>query len=131
MSIKLRFQKGSYVTQVTLKDEALSAIHQLIATFQAEDEVQQKPEITPPVTEFLLQDLNEPTKQRPRIEEAKSWLAAHSTAEALAKTGWQTFAERILVLGAHYEARGGGEGWKSADVDALFKTAREAPPGNF
>jgi len=34
-------------------------------------------------------------------------------------------------LGAWFEARGGSVPWKSADMDEVFKQAKEKPPANF
>src|SRR5882762_9273911 len=100
MSIKLRFQKGSYVTQVTLKDEALSGLHQLIAEHQTDEEVDRKsPDGTLTTQGRLLEDLYDPSKEQQRIDTARSWLKQHSEAEALSKIGWQTFPEKIALLG--------------------------------
>src|SRR5260370_19128223 len=101
MSIKLQFQKGSYVTRVALKDEALKAIHELISTYQTDDADQPRPD--PSLTDIPIADLPDLNKQPARINEARSWLSQHSAAEALSRAGWQTFPERILVFGAHYD----------------------------
>ena len=44
---------------------------------------------------------------------------------------WDTYPEKILLLAAWHEARGGGAPWKSSDMDTVFKQAKEAPPSNF
>jgi hypothetical protein len=44
---------------------------------------------------------------------------------------WDKKADTILLLGAHYEAKGGGEGWRSADMEIKFSEAKEPFPGNF
>jgi len=38
------------------------------------------------------------------------------------------FPEKILLLGAWHEARGGATPWRSADMDDTFKLAKESPP---
>ena len=35
------------------------------------------------------------------------------------------------LIGACHEARGGGEGWRSADMNKLFAEAKEGLPANF
>lgn len=39
--------------------------------------------------------------------------------------------EKILLLGAWHEARGGTAPWRSADMDDVFGLAKESPPSNF
>jgi hypothetical protein len=61
----------------------------------------------------------------------KEFLKAHGAAELLNRLKWDSFAEKILLLGAWYESRGGGTPWRSADMDETFKQAKESPPRNF
>jgi hypothetical protein len=84
-----------------------------------------------PMAAIVVEDLGDPDKAKMRTGMARTWLSEHSGAEALAKIGWQTFPEKIAILGALHEARGGDPGWRSSDIDTLFKAARETPPGNF
>ena len=44
---------------------------------------------------------------------------------------WDTNAEKILLLAAHHEAKGGAEGWRSADMETKFSEAKESFPANF
>ena len=130
MSIKLQFEKGSLSTRVTLKDEALPALLEIISAHQSD-------EAGPPqsvAAEFApsLPDLNDPAKEPQRLEFARSWLKQHSASEALSKIGWQNYPENILILGALIESKGDDiMSWRSADIETQFQGAREQPPGNF
>jgi hypothetical protein len=44
---------------------------------------------------------------------------------------WDTFPEKVLLLAAWYESRGGSTPWRSSDMDDTFKQAKETPPRNF
>ncbi|HEX3627281.1 MAG TPA: hypothetical protein VH280_17885 [Verrucomicrobiae bacterium] len=131
MSIKLRFEKGSLSTQVTLNDEAIGGLLKLIAEHQSDDDVPQRaPEPLAPMGESV-RDLSDPSKEQDRLNLARSWMKEHSESESLSKIGWNTFAEQILILGAHHEAATGETGWKSATIEDRFKAARIPAPGNF
>lgn len=58
-------------------------------------------------------------------------LKSHGGAELLNQLKWDSFPEKILLLGAWLEARGGATPWRSADMDDTFKLAKESPPANF
>jgi hypothetical protein len=55
----------------------------------------------------------------------------YGAAELLNRLRWDSYPEKILLLGAWFEARGGSVPWKSADMDEVFKQAKEKPPANF
>lgn len=62
----------------------------------------------------------------------KEWLRGHGAAELLnAFKKWDSFYEKIVLLAAWHEARGGQTPWKSADVSEVFKQAKEKAPANF
>lgn len=61
----------------------------------------------------------------------KDFLRSHGAAELLNRLKWDSFPEKILLLGAWHEARGGTVPWRSADMDETFKQAKESPPRNF
>jgi len=61
----------------------------------------------------------------------KEFLKSHGTAELLNRLKWDSFPEKILLLGARHETRGGNTPWRSADMDEAFKMAKENPPQNF
>jgi hypothetical protein len=130
MSIKLRFEKGSLSTQVMLKDEAMPELLKVISDYQSDESLPP----TPAKIELggdTVPDLNDPSKEGQRLAFAQSWLGQHSASEVLTQIGWQTFPERILLLGALHETTDGSTGWRNADIDAKFKAAREHTPGNF
>jgi len=64
---------------------------------------------------------------------AKDWLVKHGAAEVLNKLGWNTYAEKILALGAFHESKAGEdiESWRSADILARFSEAKDTSPTNF
>jgi hypothetical protein len=64
-------------------------------------------------------------------ESVKTTLNARGGAELLNQIKWDSFPERILLLGAWHEARGATTPWRSADMDDAFKLAKESPPSNF
>ena len=59
------------------------------------------------------------------------FLKDYGAAELLNRLRWDSYPEKILLLGAWFEARGGSVPWKSADMDEVFKQAKEKPPANF
>ena len=129
MSIKLRFDKGSLSTQVTLTDDALPALLQIISEHQSDE----------------VGVLSAQTKSAPasdgsgdqqgadagKITFVKSQLCQHSAAEVLGQVDFEKFPEKIMLFGAFHESTGGGEGWRSSDIENQFKAAREQPPSNF
>jgi hypothetical protein len=62
---------------------------------------------------------------------SKPWLQGLGAAELLNRLKWDSYPEKILLLGACGEAKGGTTPWKSSDMDEIFKQAKEKPPGNF
>jgi hypothetical protein len=64
-------------------------------------------------------------------EAVKAYLKDYGAAELLNRLRWDSDPEKILLLGAWFEARGGNIPWKSADMDEVFKQAKEKPPANF
>ena len=61
----------------------------------------------------------------------KGFLKEYGAAELLNHLRWDSYPEKILLLSAWFEARGGTVPWKSADMDEIFKQAKEKPPTNF
>lgn len=127
MSIKLRFEKGSLSTQVTLKDEALEPLQKVVFEFLSDEPSTSKGSSVAAVPlEGEVKGLDEE-----RLEFARSWFKKHSGAELVTQIGWQNFPERIAVLGAHYEATSSEQSWRSADIESAFKSARIPAPANF
>lgn len=131
MSIELQFKKGSLALRVLLKDEALTKLQNIVAEFQSDEEL---PPPTMPIQVISTPSpaaSSSPSTNGDSMTAAKEWLARFSASEALNLIGWKTNSEKILILGAFHEAKGGAEGWRSADMETRFSEAREGFPGNF
>ena len=122
MSIKIRLEASGLVMQAHLKDEALDDAIQLIQKNRVEEQTKLPDESS--VTGSLGQAGD-------REANLRTWLAAHSPGEAMNLLKWDTYPDKILLLGAFHEAKGGSEGWKSADMERMFAEAKESPPANF
>jgi hypothetical protein len=120
MSIKIRLEAPGLVMQAQLDDKALGEAIALIQKHRIE-------EAPPPVAEQPGPTAN----NRDKESSVREILAKHAPAEVLNLLKWETYPDKILILGACYEARGGGEGWKSADMEKVFAEAKETPPANF
>jgi hypothetical protein len=124
VSIKLRFDKGSLSTQVVLKDEALPLLLEIISKHQSDEiiaPISGKATGTSTVSAVMTSDDS---------VAVRDWLSKHSPSEILGQITWDTYPEKILLLGAFQEAAEGGE-WKSSDIERRFGEARQQPPGNF
>src|SRR4029077_13414507 len=98
MSIKLRFEKGSLVTQVALADEALPVLLDLIAKHQVDE-----PSVaTPSLLSHFFSEAKSPKSGQSSVKE---WLSDHTPSEVLNKIGWETYPEKILLLGALHESK--------------------------
>lgn len=129
MSIELQFKKGSLALRVLLKDEALTELQKIVADYQSDEEL---PPLSAQIVSTTLAPLTPPAPiGGDTVAAAKDWLSKHSASEALNLIGWKTYSEKILILGAFHESKGGAEGWRSADMEARFSEARESFPGNF
>ncbi|MGB8367756.1 MAG: hypothetical protein ACLPYZ_14785 [Limisphaerales bacterium] len=124
MSVKLRFEKGSLVTQVVLKDGALLGLNKIVSEFQSDEAVSAAP----------FHSIGDPSPNQPGDPSGtvKEWLKSHGAAESLNLIDWKTGPEKILLLGAFHESRGkANESWRSADMETRFTEANEAFPKNF
>jgi hypothetical protein len=117
MSIKIRLEAPGLVLQAQLNDEALGETIALIQKHRIDE--------APPLSA-------EPAaNNRDKESSVRESLAKHAPAEVLNLLKLDTYPDKILILGACHEARGNGEGWRSADMDKLFAEAKETPPANF
>jgi hypothetical protein len=127
MSIKLRLEKGAIVLQAILADEAFAELLTIIQTHESKD--------TGAATSTAMGSLATPLPLGDGVgdpsQSTKTWLSGHSGSEVLNMLRWAKNPDKILLLGAHYEARGGAEGWRNADMVSKFAEAKEAFPGNF
>ena len=129
MSIKIVVQASGLNVSASLKDEALTTILQLIQEKRDDSAPAKATSITQAstgqgaATESLLGNDSE--------EAIKALLNDRGGAELLNQLRWDSFPEKILLLAAWHEARGGTTPWRSADMDDTFKLAKESPPSNF
>lgn len=122
MSIRIRVEKGALVMQAQLGDEALNELNALILKYHVGEAV---PSSTDP-------SATTPSNQSgERGATVRGWLAKHAPAEVMNLLKWDTYPDKILILGACHEAKGGSEGWKSSDMEKSFAEAKESPPANF
>ncbi len=129
MSIKIVIQASGLNLSASLKDEALTTILQLIQE-KRDDSTATTPG---PITHALggQPSIAEETIGNGGEESTKLVLNQRGGAELLNELKWDSFPEKILLLGAWHEARGGATPWRSADMDDTFKLAKESPPSNF
>lgn len=129
MGIKIIIQAPGLNLQAAVTDDALPELIMITQKFRDQDAAsstgaaalpaagKEPPSITTggPLSEDML----------------KTRLGSYGAAELLNQLQWDTYPEKILILGAWCEARGGATPWKSSDMDAVFRQAKEAPPSNF
>lgn len=124
MSVKIVITAPGINLSASLKNEALSELIQLSQKFRDDTEV--------PVQTAAGGEKYANIAPTGNSEEAiKSHLKNYAAAELLNHLRWDSYPEKILLLGAWFEAKGGTVPWKSADIDEVFKQAKEKPPGNF
>jgi len=129
MSIKIVVQASGLNVSASLKDEALTTILQLIQ--------EKRDDSAPTTTTSIMQAstghgaATESLLGNDSEEATKAVLNDRGGAELLNQLNWESFPEKILLLAAWHEARGGTTPWRSADMDDTFKLAKESPPSNF
>lgn len=127
MSIKLRLEKGAIVMQAILEDAAFAELLGIIQKYESKEAPASgsSPMHSPASFQPAAEPGGDPSQN------TKAWLAKHSSSEVLNMVKWDTNAEKILLLAAHHEAKGGAEGWRSADMETKFSEAKESFPANF
>jgi hypothetical protein len=127
MSLKISINTSGLSMAATLKDQALPKLIELLQEF--------RDDVGPPPVEHSIGSLAAHAKEGvpgSNSEDAvKSFLKEYGAAELLNRLRWDSYPEKILLLAAWFEARGGTVPWKSADMDEVFKQAKEKPPANF
>ena len=125
MSIKLTIQAPGLNVQASVTDTALTELIRITQDYR-DQEADSAVAAAPPIS------TESPKGSAVSGEEAtKGVLASYGAAELLNYLRWETHPEKILLLAAWHEARGGTAPWKSADMDAVFLNAKERPPANF
>lgn len=129
MSFKIVIQASGLNIAANLKDEALTAVLQLVQE-KRDDSVPAPPASSSPT--LSSPSIETETLSGADTEEGiKAILKTCGGAELLNQLKWDSFPEKILLLGAWHEARDGTTPWRSADMDDTFKLAKESPPSNF
>ena len=131
MAIKIEVRAAGLNLSASLKDEALAALITLIQ--------QQRDETPPSQTSVAIPvpRSNEHASEesasliQDSLQDVKEWMASHGGAELLNMFKWDSYPEKILLLSAWHEAKGGHSPWRSSDMDEVFKQAKEKPPANF
>ena len=125
MSFNILINAPGMSISATLKDEALPKLIELSQQFRDEEGPAQQTTV-PSATAAKGAPLTDNSE-----EAVKAYLKDYGAAELLNRLRWDSYPEKILLLGAWFEARGGSVPWKSADMDEVFKQAKEKPPANF
>jgi hypothetical protein len=125
MSIKITIQAPGLNIQAAVTDAALTELIRITQEFR--DQESQGPTAVPPISS----DSHIPIPPTGGEEATKAQLSSYGAAELLNYLRWDTHPEKILLLAAWHEARGGNTPWKSADMDAVFLNAKERAPANF
>ena len=114
------------VIQAHVKDEALSELIKLTQEYREENRPQNE-------ASMATTSLSSGGSSFGSVNEGdvKNWLKSHGAAELLTLVRWDSFPEKILLLGSWHEAQGSNTPWRSADMDAIFLQAKEKAPGNF
>lgn len=128
MSFKIIIQATGLNLSANLKDEALASLIQLIQEKRDDTAptIQGSATLTPESATISSTPSTADTE-----EGIKERLKSLGGAELLNQLKWDSFPEKILLLGAWHEARGGTTPWRSADMDDTFSMAKESPPANF
>ncbi len=128
MSIKVIIQASGLNLQAAVTDDALPDLIMITQKFRDQDAAASAGVVPHSTAAKELPD----NSAAPLGEEMlKTRLGSYGAAELLNQLSWDTYPEKILLLAAWHEARGGGAPWKSSDMDTVFKQAKEAPPSNF
>src|SRR5690242_1531144 len=125
MSIKISINAPGLAIQAHVKDEALPQLIKLTQEYREETGV---------TAESVGSVSASPTTSSGAAnneEAVRNLIKSHGAAELLTLVKWESFPDKILLLGAWHESRGGSTPWRSADMDALFSQAKEKPPANF
>jgi len=131
MSIKLLLQAPGLNLQAVVTDDALPELITITQKFRDQDATASGAGLPASTTGVKEPPTNGSSAQAANEEMIKAQLASHGAAELLNQLRWDTYPEKILLLGAWHEARGGSTPWKSCDMDSVFRQAKEGAPSNF
>ena len=125
MSIKISINAPGLAIQAHIKDEALPELLKL--TQEHREESSPFSESPVPGAKSSAADSSRAASE----DVVRSLLKSHGAAELLSIVKWENFPDKILLLGAWHESQGGSTPWRSADMEEVFKGAKEKPPANF
>ncbi len=128
MSIKVIIQAPGLNLQALVTDDALTELITITQKFRDQDAVPAAAAAVPP-TAAAEATTNGSAAVNEEILKAR--LTSFGAAELLNQLRWDAYPEKILLLGAWHEARGGTTPWKSSDMDSVFRQAKEGAPSNF
>ena len=128
MSIKVIIQAPGLNLQAAVTDDALPELITITQKFRDQDAASSSATASPagPGKEWA-----DSTGGQLSEDMLKTRLGSYGAAELLNQVQWDTYPEKILLLGAWHEARGGTTPWKSSDMDSVFRQAKEGAPSNF
>ena len=130
MSIKLTLEAPGLNLSAHVKDSALPDLIRLVQEAR-DDSVPPPIQAGPSRTSFSLFP-REKTSATVTIEETKQHLKSLGAAELLNfLKKWDSYPEKVVLLGAWREAHTDGSAWRSADMDEAFRQAKESAPSNF
>lgn len=127
MSIKISITAPGMAIQAQVKDEALAELLKL--TQQYREEGTRPGEASNHIVANPLSSNLPPAILTD--ENVRNSLKTHGAAELLTLVRWDTYPDKILLLGAWHEAQAGSTPWRSGDMDAIFAQAKEQSPANF
>lgn len=125
MAIKLTINAPGLNIQAAVTDAALSELIRITQEFR--DQEAESPAVAP----LIAQEAALPATVGGGEGATKERLSSYGAAEVLNHLRWDTHPEKILLLAAWHEARGGTTPWKSSDMDSVFLSAKERSPANF
>lgn len=130
MSIKVIIQAPGLNLQAVVTDDALTELITITQKFRDPDTVATAAGLTtlPAANEPVTNGSSTATGNEQFL---KARLTSLGAAELLNQLRWDTYPEKILLLGAWHEARGASTPWKSSDMDSVFRQAKEGAPSNF
>ena len=130
MSIKLIIQAPGLNLQAAVTDDALAELITITQKFRDQDSQGVASMITPS-SGRPSEPTNGSASAAANEDVIKTQLAGFGAGELLNQLRWDTYPEKILLLGAWHEAKGGNTPWKSSDMDSVFRQAKEGAPSNF
>src|SRR5260221_12662131 len=133
MSIQISIKATGLNLSANLRDDSLAALIQLVQ--ENRDESVASPssltDVAAGIANTPIADAPRPLTGHNNEQAIKELLKDHGAAELLNRLKWDSFPEKILLLGAWYEARGGANPWRRSELGETFNEAQENPAPDF